>query len=157
MPGPHRTGSEPGATRRDFLTALGATAGSLTLPGCPGLATDPHYHRLRVPVEGRVHHVSIERRPRTGPLTLNETPILRRYTGHATARIREAQLVWLARMANAEEAFFHTRPDNLWTEIGFLTERGNNRWQGHGVRPSPSQRCSRCGADAWLALRARVA
>jgi len=89
-------------------------------------------------VEGKSRYLHVERRPRTEALAVNEGPTLRRYVGHRSPRVREAQLVYLARMASVEEAFFHTLPDNVWTEVGFATERGDNRWQGHGVRILPT-------------------
>jgi len=74
---------------------------------------------------------------RTGPLTLNRTTFLRRYTGTPSVGAREAQLISLAWTAEDEEAFFLTRPDNVWTEVGALTERGGNRDGVHGVRSLP--------------------
>jgi hypothetical protein len=131
-----------GANRRGFLRTAGAAVGGAVLgatglPGCLPPAADPRWHRLRVTVEGRARYLRVERRPRTGALTANEGSILRRYVGHGSPRVREAQLVYLARMSHVEEAFFHTLPDNLWTEVGFATERGQNRWQSHGVRILP--------------------
>ncbi len=84
-----------------------------------------------------MYRLRVERTPRAGPLVTSESRTLRRYRGHSSPRVRQAQLIWLAKTAMAEEAFFHTLPDNLWTEVGFVAEHGANPWQGYGIRILP--------------------
>ncbi len=127
------------ASRRDFLLAGGAGLAGLALSGCcrgPICLKDGHY-ALEARLKGRRYRFHLEARLRTTPLVLNHTSRLRRYKGHATPAIREAQLISLAWTAEDEEAFFLTQPDNVWTEVGALTERGGNKAGVHGVRPLP--------------------
>lgn len=135
-------------TRRDLLVTGGAGLAGLVLPGCccglvlPGCCRGPiclrdGRYELRAQLRGQHYLFLIDQRLRTGPLQLNRTTHLRRYKGHATAAVREAQLISLAWTAEDEDAFFLTLPDNVWTEVGALTERGGNRAGVHGVRPLP--------------------
>jgi len=133
------SGSDAPPTRRDLLVVGGAGLAGLVLPGCcrgPICLRDGRYE-LRARLRGQPYLFHIDQRLRTGPLQLNRTTHLRRYKGHATVATREAQLISLAWTADDEEAFFLTRPDNVWTEVGALTERGGNRAGVHGVRPLP--------------------
>ena len=154
---PHETPNAPsketpneisprGASRRQFLGWAGGVVpitgagmlSSLLLAGCPRIVRrDERFFRLWGRDRGRLVEIKIERALRPGPLEVNETLTLRRYRGHATPEAREAQLLYLARTANLEEAYFHTLPDNVWTEVGAFTELGANAWQGYGVRQLP--------------------
>jgi len=128
-----------GATRRGFLLTGGAGVAGLALSGCcrgPICLRDGQYE-LRARLAGQRYLFHMEAKLRAGPLALNQTSFLRRYKGTATVAAREAQLISLAWTADHEEAFFLTRPDGVWTEVGALTERGANREGVHGVRPLP--------------------
>lgn len=123
-------------TRRDLLLSVGAAAGG-TLCSFLESSCGQRFIEFGVRIKGKRRRIRIERKLRTGPLEVNETLILRRYSGHTPLHVREARLVRLARTAPVEEAFFCTLPDNTWTEIGVLTERGENAWKGYGVRRLP--------------------
>jgi len=127
------------SSRRDFM--LGGCAGlaGLALSRCcsgPICLKDGRYV-LEARLKGRRFRFELEAALRSGPLVLNDSTRLRRYRGHATVATREAQLISLAWIAEDEEAFIHSRPDNVWTEVGALTERGGNKAGVHGVRPLP--------------------
>jgi hypothetical protein len=110
----------------------------LALNGCcrgPICLRDGRYE-LRARLRGQLYRFHVDAKLRSGPLTLNHTTFLRRYTG-ATVATREAQLISLSWTADDEEAFFLTLPDGVWTEVGALTERGHNKEGVHGVRPLP--------------------
>ncbi|MFH2007975.1 MAG: hypothetical protein ABI333_15440 [bacterium] len=132
-----------GVNRRELLqwtgvSAAAATAG-LCLGACrrPDVRISPKHYEVRARLRGRVHRIRFERALRPGPLRQNDSLTLRRYAGHATTAAREAQLLSLAWTADAEDAFLHTLPDNVWTEIGAMTERGGNAASIHGVRIVP--------------------
>lgn len=124
-------------SRRELLRLALPLFGSPLILGCrrPG---ESRHHVLHVTVEGRRHVVRIERALRPGPLLVNEGLALRRYAGHGSVVAREAQLVLLAVTAQAEEAYFHSTPDDTWTEVGLRTETGENAWHTHGVRLLPA-------------------
>lgn len=134
-----RSFDEPKVTRRDLLLGGGAGLAGLALAGCPRGPIPLRRGRYEIiaRLKGQRYRFLLEARLRRGPLGLNQTSVLRRYRGHATAAAREAQLISLAWTAEDEEAFFHTLPDNAWTEVGALSERGGNRAGVHGVRPLP--------------------
>lgn len=133
----HEEGAHP--TRRQFLVAAGVASAGALLPGCCRGPICLRKGRYEIParLRGQRYLFHLDAKLRTGPLALNQSTYLRRYKGHATATAREAQLISLAWTAADEEAFFLTRPDNVWTEVGALTERGGNREGVHGVRPLP--------------------
>ena len=120
-------------TRREFL--LGAGGG--TLCALLEFSCGRRFIEFYVRLKGKRRRIRIERKLRAGPLEVNETLTLRRYAGDTPLAAREAQLVRLAQTASVEEAFFCTLPHNVWTEIGVLTERGENAWKGYGVRRLP--------------------
>jgi hypothetical protein len=130
---------DPGTTRRSFLVTGGAGLAGLVWSGCcrGPICLRKGRYELHARFRGQRYLFHVDARLRAGPLALNQTTRLRRYKGHATVAAREAQLISLAWTAEEEDAFFLTLPDNVWTEVGALTERGGNRAGVHGVRPLP--------------------
>lgn len=130
---------DPNPTRRELLLGGFAGLAGLALTGCPSgpIPLRRGHYEIIARLKGQRYRFFLDARLRRGTLALNHTTSLRRYGGHATAATREAQLISLAWTAEDEEAFFHTLPDNVWTEVGALTERGGNPAGVHGVRPLP--------------------